>query len=68
MPDATSEWNPEIAPQAMVMNTKGKIGPGMIGPPPAMKPVARGISIGGAITITPTPSSTTTLTFIKLER
>ncbi len=68
VPEATSEWNPEIAPQAIVMKTKGKSGPGMIGPPPAMKPVTRGISIVGAITITPTPSRATTLTFMKLER
>ena len=50
------------------MKTKGKSGPGMIGPPPAMKPVTRGISIVGAITITPTPSRAITLTFMKLER
>ena len=35
VPDAISEWNPEIAPQAMVMNMNGKSWPGMIGPPPA---------------------------------
>ena len=34
VPDAISAWNPEIAPHAIVMNTKGKTGPGMIGPPP----------------------------------
>ena len=27
-------WNPDSAPQAMVIKTKGKTAPGMIGPPP----------------------------------
>jgi hypothetical protein len=34
VPEAMSPWNPEIAPHAIVMNTKGNNGPGMIGPPP----------------------------------
>ena len=36
VPDATRAWNPEIAPQAIVTNRKGKSFPGMIGPPPSM--------------------------------
>ena len=34
VPDAMSEWNPEMAPQAIVMNKNGNSAPGMIGPPP----------------------------------
>ena len=34
VPDETSEWKPEIAPQAMVTNRKGKSLPLMMGPPP----------------------------------
>ena len=33
-PSRSGAWKPEIAPQAIVMNTNGKSGPGMIGPPP----------------------------------
>ena len=36
VPDATREWKPEIAPQAMVMNTNGYSLPGTMGPPPWM--------------------------------
>ena len=34
VPEAISAWKPEIAPQAIVMKTNGKSGPGTIGPPP----------------------------------
>ena len=34
VPDETSEWKPEMAPQAMVTNRNGKSLPLMIGPPP----------------------------------
>src|SRR5215211_310881 len=34
VPEATSEWNPERAPQAMVMNTNGKSAPAKTGPWP----------------------------------
>ena len=33
-------WNPDIAPQAMVIMTKGYTGPGTIGPPPWIKGVS----------------------------
>ena len=36
VPERISAWKPEIAPHAMVMNAKGKSGPGMIGPPPCV--------------------------------
>src|SRR2546428_14149569 len=42
-PDATSEWNPEIAPQAIVMNANGNSFPANTGPSPS---VANGVSAG----------------------
>jgi hypothetical protein len=39
VPEAISEWNPEIAPQAMVMKQNGKILPAKIGPVPSTKRV-----------------------------
>ena len=53
VPDAISAWKPEIAPQAIVMKTNGKSGPGMIGPPPAMYCVTAGICSAGFTRITP---------------
>ena len=45
-------WNPDIAPQAIVMNTNGKAGPGMTGPPPRNCENA-GISSVGLTMMTP---------------
>ena len=53
VPDAISEWNPEIAPQAMVMNTNGYSGPGMIGPPPPTNDENAGACSVGLTTMTP---------------
>ena len=36
VPEDTREWNPEMAPHMMMMNTNGKRGPGKMGPPPWM--------------------------------
>src|SRR3989442_13699583 len=36
VPEATSEWNPEIAPQAIVMNAKGNSLPASTGPSPSV--------------------------------
>ena len=36
VPDETSEWKPETAPQAMVMNRKGNNWPLNTGPVPSM--------------------------------
>ncbi len=41
VPELMSAWKPEIAPQAMVMKTNGKTGPGTIGPPPSTNGVKR---------------------------
>ena len=41
------EWNPLIAPQAMVMKAKGKIFPANTGPVPSIKRVRAGMcSVG----------------------
>ena len=46
-----SAWKPEIAPQAIVMNTNGKSVPGTIGPAPAREPpLSAGILISGRTT------------------
>ena len=42
VPEEISEWNPEMAPQAMVMKQNGKILPAKIGPVPSTKRVKAG--------------------------
>ena len=54
VPVAMSEWKPEMAPHAMVMNANGKRGPGTIGPPPATYCVIAGMWTTGLTMITPT--------------
>ena len=54
VPEATSEWNPEIAPHAIVTKRNGNTFPGMIGPPPWMYCVKAGKLIFGCAIITPT--------------
>ena len=47
VPLAIKEWKPLMAPQAMVMNPKGKTFPANTGPEPSMKRVSAGIcSVG----------------------
>src|SRR5213083_89182 len=43
VPDATSEWDPDTAPQAIVMNANGNSLPANTGPSPS---VANGVSAG----------------------
>jgi len=43
VPEPIRVWNPDIAPQAMVRQTYGHTGPGMIGPPPWMYCVVAGM-------------------------
>ncbi len=57
VPEPTSEWKPEIAPQAMVMNTNGKSLPGMMGPPPWTNWENAGAWMGGATTMVATTSA-----------
>ena len=68
VPEPTREWNPEIAPQAMVMNTNGKSLPGMIGPPPWMKEDRAGAWMGGATRIVETTSAKMVPSFMYDER
>ena len=49
VPLAISAWNPEMAPQAMVMNTKGNTLPPKSGPVPSTKGVMAGILICGCV-------------------
>ena len=57
VPDATSAWKPEMAPQAMVMKQKGNSGPGMIGPPPLTYSVMAGSCSTGLTITMPSTSS-----------
>jgi len=47
VPEEISEWNPLIAPHAIVMKQKGKIFPAKTGPVPSMKRVSGGIKTCG---------------------
>jgi hypothetical protein len=64
VPELTSEWKPEIAPQAIVIKRYGNNVPGIIGPPPSVKTVNAGILRFGATTMIPTASIPTTDIFI----
>ena len=68
VPDAISEWKPDTAPQAMVMNTKGNTLPPKIGPLPSMNWVSAGILISGCITTMAMASSRMVPSFMKVER
>ena len=68
VPEATIEWNPDTAAQAMVMKQKGKTGPAKTGPLPSMKRVSAGIRSGGASSTMATPSSATVPSFMKVLR
>ena len=43
VPEEMSAWNPDTAPQAMVMKQNGNTGPANTGPEPSMKRVTAGI-------------------------
>jgi len=68
VPDEISEWNPEIAPHAIVMNAKGKSFPANTGPVPSMNCVRAGISSGGSTTRMPIASANTTPSFTNADR
>ncbi len=59
VPEATSAWNPEIAPHMMVMKTKGKTLPGTMGPPPAANSVNGGMRRAGLTISVPRTSAAT---------
>ena len=48
VPEEMSAWKPETAPQAIVMQTKGKTGPAKIKPLPSMNRVSAGICMAGS--------------------
>ena len=68
VPVPTSEWNPDMAPHAMVMNANGYNGPGTIGPPPLTYSLSAGMCSTGLASVTPTTSSATVPTFMKALR
>src|SRR2546421_2102244 len=69
VPDATSEWNPEIAPHAMVMNANGNSLPANTGPSPSVaNGVSAGIRSGGRITKIATARTRIVVIFRKVER
>jgi hypothetical protein len=68
VPEAMSEWNPEMAPQAMVMKANGNKVPGMMGPPPAANSVNAGIFIVGFTIVTPITRKATVPTFMYALR
>ena len=50
VPEEINEWNPDTAPQAIVMNRKGNSVPEKTGPVPSMKRVVAGMASFGATT------------------
>jgi len=68
VPLAISAWNPETAPQAMVMNANGKSLPANTGPLPSMNWVTAGILSGGITNRMATPSSMMVPTFMNVDR
>ncbi len=68
MPLATSEWNPEIAPQAIVMKQNGKIFPPKIGPLPSANRVSGGICRAGLTTMMPAASAKIVPSLTNVER
>src|SRR2546428_11954799 len=60
VPEATSAWNPEIAPQAIVMNANGNSFPAKTGPSPSVaKGVSAGMRSGGGDTRSAPPRAST---------
>lgn len=69
MPDEISAWNPDRAPQAMMMNTNGNNDPANTGPLPLKaKSVKAAVRSGGAVTAMPMAISTMVPIFMKVDR
>ena len=68
VPEEIRLWNPEIAPQAMVMHTKGKTGPGTTNPLPSTKRVMAGMCSIGRVATMKRPSTATVPSFMKVLR
>ncbi len=69
VPDEISAWNPDSAPQAIVMNTKGKSEPANTGPCPfRANCVTPAACTTGMVTRMPTASSPMVPTFMNVDR
>ncbi len=68
VPLEISEWNPLMAPQAMVIKAKGKILPAKTGPDPSMKRVSGGMCSVGRNAMIPSASSAIVPSFTKVLR
>jgi hypothetical protein len=69
VPEEISAWNPDNAPQAIVMKTNGKSLPAKTGPVPSRANlVTASFCRVGAAKIMPTASRAMTPIFMKVER
>jgi hypothetical protein len=68
VPDAISEWKPEMAPHAIVMNTNGNTLPPKIGPVPSMNCVSAGICTCGFRITMAIASATIVPIFMNVDR
>lgn len=69
VPDEISEWKPDSAPQAMVMNRNGNSEPANTGPEPLSANFdTAGASMIGRASRMPTASSAMVPTFMNVDR
>ncbi|SKY48807.1 Uncharacterised protein [Mycobacteroides abscessus subsp. abscessus] len=69
VPDAMSEWKPESAPQAIVMNRNGNRAPANAGPFPFhANSLTAGAFMTGCTTRMPMASSAMVPTFMNVDR
>ena len=68
VPEEISAWKPEMAPQAMVMNTNGNNVPAKTRPVPSMNFVIFGMCNSGATQMTATAKTATVPIFMKVLR
>ena len=69
VPEAISEWKPDSAPQAMVMNTNGNSAPANTGPSPLEANfVTASFCITGSVTMMPIASSAIVPIFMNVDR
>jgi hypothetical protein len=69
VPEEISAWNPDSAPQAIVMNTNGNSDPANTGPVPEVANlVTAWFCSVGAVATTPTASRPIAPTFMNVDR
>ena len=69
VPEAMSAWNPDSAPQAMVMKTNGNSAPAKTGPVPLLaNSVTASVCRVGAAMSTPTASRPMVPIFMNVDR